>query len=159
MYPSSDPSLSSLPRPPAVLEVGRLVAEHLEAHRPVAHAVLPQELHGVVQDSARGLVVVKEVPSLKDEVHLVLLGQLEDLLERVDGVLAAFGVLLCVANVVVSGCMRTNTRAVIPLKGGVRIMSTRREHLTPGSGEYAEHTSLQQLRDSLNIMLNTSSAS
>ena len=92
-----------------MLEVSGLVTEHPEAHWPVAHAVLTQELHSAVQDRARGLVVVEQVPSLKDEVHLVLLGQLEYLLERVDRVLPTYGVLLSIANVVVGRCTRTHT--------------------------------------------------
>ena len=114
LYPRvTTPPDQPLPRPPAVLEVGRLVTEHSEAHRPVSDAVLPQELHGAVQHRARGLVVVEEVPSLKDEIHIVALRQLEYLLERVDRVLPTFGVFLSIANVVIGRCKRTDAHTAI----------------------------------------------
>ena len=96
-----------------MLKVGCLVTEHPEPDRPVPHAVLPQELHGAVQDRPRRFIVMEEVPSLKDEVHFVLLSQLEYLLKRVDRVLTTYRVLLDVAKVVVGGCTRTDTQTYI----------------------------------------------
>ena len=53
-----------------MLEVDRLVAAELYQAGSAAEAVVPEELHGAVQDGTRGLVIVKEITPQEDEIDL-----------------------------------------------------------------------------------------
>lgn len=63
------------PACPPVLEVLRLLADDLEAHGLVAHAVPTQDVHGPVQRASGGLVLVEKVPPEEHKVHLVDMAQ------------------------------------------------------------------------------------
>lgn len=79
------------------------VAEELELARAIPEAVQPEQLHGPVHGQARRLVLVEQVPAQEDPVDVVLPGQLQDLLEGIEGVVPADRVLLVVSQMVVRG--------------------------------------------------------
>lgn len=70
----------------AGVKIDRLVAEKVEFTRFVTHAVLSQELHGLIERRTRRLVVVKEVAAEQDKVDFSLLRDLKDFCESIDRV-------------------------------------------------------------------------
>ena len=60
----------------------------------VAHDVTPEEIHALDHGVPGGFVLVEEIPAQKDTVHLLLESQLQDLLERGEGILALLPVFL-----------------------------------------------------------------
>lgn len=84
-----------------VLEIERLVADDLEGDGAVVEAVAAENLDGLDERGARGLVLVEEVAAEEDEVDAVALGDGANLLEGVEGVVAAHLILLHVTEVAV----------------------------------------------------------
>lgn len=79
------------------------VAQKFKGNRLVAKSVLSQQSDGLVQACTTWAVLVKQVTGKQDKVDLLLTGNLQNLLERVDGVLATDGILFRIADVIVSG--------------------------------------------------------
>jgi len=52
------------------VKVSLLIADHLELHRSVSETVLTEHLHHAIDGASRGFVVVKEVATKKEKVHL-----------------------------------------------------------------------------------------
>lgn len=81
-------------RTPSGREVVGLVAQDLERHRRVAHAVLLQDADRLVHRGARRRVVVEEVAAEQHHVAARLHRLLQHLLKRAEAVLPAHRVLL-----------------------------------------------------------------
>ncbi|KAI3487830.1 hypothetical protein L1887_48205 [Cichorium endivia] len=79
------------------------VAEQLHGNRLVSERILAQQGHCLMERRSTRLVLVKQIASEQDEIHIVLHRELEDLLECADRVLPAHGVALHVADVVIGG--------------------------------------------------------
>lgn len=75
-------------------EVLRLIGEDLEGDGSVVEAVAREDVYCLDDSVAGRLVVVEEVPAKKDKVGVLLGGDLEYLLERPEGVVAAHFIVL-----------------------------------------------------------------
>mmetsp|Transcript_77281 Transcript_77281/g.145710 ORF Transcript_77281/g.145710 Transcript_77281/m.145710 type:complete len:297 (-) Transcript_77281:18-908(-) len=74
------------------------VANHLKAYISRAKAVSTHEVHRPVQAAPGGLVVVKEIPAVQDEIRVLLASNLQDFLKCIQGISPADLVLLVVPD-------------------------------------------------------------
>ena len=53
-----------------MVEVDGLVAAELDGAGPLSHAVVSEQLHCTGEDLSRGLVVMEQIPTQQNKVHL-----------------------------------------------------------------------------------------
>ena len=103
--PASDQQLHALhthsPLTNSPIKLLARIAQHLQLARLLAITIHAQTPHHLVHRLPAGLVVVEEVAGQKNHVDVAFFGQAHDFVEGLPAVVAAVGVSLVVADMVV----------------------------------------------------------